>query len=121
MVSVADRLIELTRRGQAWAQQRPMLVDAMVALVAGVVSVADYYGARTLGRRDPDTLGLILVVAAAVMLLWRRRAPLSSLTFAVAIMVTVYLREYGTFVSAVGLASMYSAVAHGRLDAGRGW
>ena len=45
-------------------------------------------------------------------LFWRRRAPIAVLAIVTAVLVTLYLREYGAFLSVLGLPALYAVAAH---------
>jgi signal transduction histidine kinase len=69
-------------RAGEWLRARPLLVDAIVALavLAAGLSVllapTDY---ARFGLREPDPLGVVLIVLSCLPLIWRRVAPLGVL------------------------------------------
>ncbi|WP_223837980.1 sensor histidine kinase [Streptomyces venezuelae] len=72
----AERVLAAVHRDPVSAPRRQR-TDALLAVGAGALSLLI---ALTLnGGREPDALGLALLVAAAVPLAWRRRAPLLTL------------------------------------------
>ena len=63
-------------------------------------------------QRPVDALAYVLVIAGSVSLYWRRRAPIVVLAFVTAVLVAMYLREYGAFLSVLGLPALYAVAAH---------
>jgi signal transduction histidine kinase len=91
-----------------------VVVDVVVAIVVAVLSVLDVAAAgdESRGQRPADALAYALVVTASLNLFWRRRAPVAVLAFVTATLVVVYLREYGAFLSVLGLPALYAVAAH---------
>lgn len=113
MSAVADRLIGLSHLGQRLAHERPNVVDAALAAFIALVALAELAGDDATIGRDPDPLGVGLVLAGAASLYWRRRAPLLVLGAVTAAVIPIYLRDYGSYMSAIGVTAIYSASAHG--------
>jgi signal transduction histidine kinase len=110
----------VTRR---WSADPRVLVDFLVAFVVGVLSVVDVASASDVGlegRRPADALAYGLVIAGSASLFWRRRAPIPVLLFVMAILIVMYLREYGAFLSVLGLPALYAVAAHEE-HRGRAW
>jgi hypothetical protein len=61
--------------GQIRPRLSPLVVDAGIALGAGLLTVAGIAARDEPGSLPPDALGYSLGVGAAVALLWRRRFP----------------------------------------------
>ena len=98
-----------------WVSDPRHLVDLLVVVVVGVLSVADVASADDAGiegRRPADALAFVLVIAGSVSLYWRRSLPTATLTFVTAVLVTIYLREYGALLSVLGLPALYAVAAH---------
>ena len=97
-----------------WVSDPRRLFDMLVAVVVGALSVADLASADNgiQGERPVDALAYVLVIAGSVSLYWRRRAPILVLAFVTAVVVTIYLREYGAFLSVLGLPALYAVAAH---------
>jgi signal transduction histidine kinase len=98
-----------------WASDPRRLVDLLVVVVVGVLSVADVATANDVGiqgQRPVDGLAYALVIAGSVSLYWRRRAPIAVLTFVTVVLIAMYLREYGAFLSVLGLPALYAVAAH---------
>jgi signal transduction histidine kinase len=57
-------------------------------------------------------VALTLIALGALSLIWRRERPVMGLTLLGMLMVIFYLRDYGSFMSIAGLASLYAVVAH---------
>ena len=68
--------------------------------------------AASRGQRPADALAYALVVTASLSLFWRRRAPIAVLAFVTAVIVVMYLRDYGAFLSVLGLPALYAVAAH---------
>jgi signal transduction histidine kinase len=100
---------------RTWPLDPRVLVDLLVAVVVGVLSAADLASANDVGltgRRDADALGYALVIVGSASLFWRRRAPVVVLAIVTAVIVMIYLREYGAFLSVLGLPALYAVAAH---------
>jgi signal transduction histidine kinase len=98
-----------------WVSDAGRLVDLGVVVVVGVLSVADVASAASTTedwQHPVDALAYVLVLAGSVSLYWRRRAPIAVLAFVTAVVVTMYLREYGAFLSVLGLPAIYAVAAH---------
>src|SRR5829696_3483117 len=98
-----------------WASDPRRLVDLLVVVVVGVLSVADVATANDVGiqgQRPVDGLAYALVIAGSVSLYWRRRAPVAVLAFVTVVLIGMYVREYGAFVSVLGLPALYAVAAH---------
>jgi signal transduction histidine kinase len=92
-----------------------VVVDAAVAVVVAVLSVVDVASESDLARpgdRPADALAYGLVIAGSLSLFWRRRAPIAVLGIVNAVLITMYLREYGAFVAVLGLPALYAVAAH---------
>jgi signal transduction histidine kinase len=101
------------------ARRRPpdpkWLVDVLVVVVVAVLSVVDVASASDAGisgQRAADALAYVLVLFGSVSLYWRRRAPIVVLAIVTAVLVVVYLREYGAYLSVLGLPALYAVAAH---------
>jgi signal transduction histidine kinase len=104
--------VSATRRS---APDARLLVDLAVAALVGVFSVFDVATAAAEdvpGERPADALAYVLVVAASVSLVWRRRAPVVVLAFVTAVLVTFWLRDHGAFLAVLGLPALYAVAAH---------
>ncbi len=114
MTVIAQRTIELANRAQQLMRDRPVILDITFALLVLVVELVDLFGgiAEPLAGRSPDAVGLLIVVLGALSLVWRRQRPLQVLALLAMLMVPFYLRDYGSFLSIVGLTGLYSAAAH---------
>jgi signal transduction histidine kinase len=114
MTVIAERLIEVANQTQQRLRDRPVLLDIALALLVFFLEVVDLFGLSTDPRmqREPDLVAFILIAVAALSLVWRRQRPALSLTFVGMSMVAFYLRDYGSFMSMVGLASLYAVAAH---------
>jgi signal transduction histidine kinase len=87
-------------------------VDAVVALVVGALAVLDVAASADRGQRPADALAYALVVTGSLNLFWRRRAPVAVLAYVTGVLVVMYLREYGAFLSVLGLPALYAVAAH---------
>ena len=97
-----------------WPSDPRRLVDVVVVVVVGVLAVADVASASNGidGERPADALAYALVIAGSVSLYWRRTAPIAMLAFVTAVLTAMYLREYGAFLSVLGLPALYAVAAH---------
>lgn len=98
-----------------WTTDPRVLVDVVVAIVVALLSVVDVAatsGVDGRGLRPADGLAYALVVAGSLNLFWRRRAPIAVLAVVSAVLVTMYLREYGPLLSVLGLPAIYAVAAH---------
>ena len=95
------------------------LIDAGVAGVVGVLAVADVAASsgNETWQRPADALAYLLVIIGALSLYWRRRAPVVVLATVTAVIVAMYLREYGAYLSVLGLPALYAVAAHEELPA----
>ena len=88
------------------------LVAAVVAVLS-VVDVASASAEAMPGERPADALAYALVIAGSVSLVWRRRAPIAVLAVVTAVLVAMFwLRDYGAFLSVLGLPALYAVAAH---------
>ena len=98
-----------------WAHDPRVLVDLIVAAVVVVLSVVEVAttSAEALpGDRTADALAYVLVIAASVSLVWRRRRPIAVLAIVTALLVIFWLRGYGALMSVLGLPTLYAVAAH---------
>jgi signal transduction histidine kinase len=98
------------------------VVDVIVVIVVAVLSALDVAAANdaSRGQRPVDALAYALVITASVNLFWRRRAPVAVLAYVTAAVVVMYLRDYGAFLSVLGLPALYAVAAH-EDDRRRAW
>lgn len=92
----------------------PVLVDLLVAGGATLAAVAVMMGTGEAEARDPDLLGLILLVVAGALLLVRRSRPVPVLVAVVLVTTVILSMGYagGTELPLV-LAALYTAMAEG--------
>jgi signal transduction histidine kinase len=97
-----------------WVHDPHRVIDVLVVVVVGALSVADVASADNgiQGERPVDAIAYASVIAGSVSLYWRRRAPIAVLGFVIAVLVTMYLREYGAFLSVLGLPALYAVAVH---------
>lgn len=98
-----------------WQIDPRVLLDVVLAAVVGVLSVIDVAQASTdlvEGDRPADWVAYTLVVAGSASLVWRRRFPLTVLATVTAMVAAFWLRDYGAYLSALGLPALYAAAAH---------
>lgn len=113
MSPAAPDLVGMVQRAQIWARAHHRVVDVSFAAVALLSALADVIGVDEVeGVRQLDPAGTVLLVVASSALVFRRRFSLSVLALVVAVSSIFYLRDYGTFGSAIGLAAVYSVAAH---------
>lgn len=97
-----------------WLSDPRVLVDVAVAVVVAVLAVADVAAssADESAERAGDLLAYSLVIVGAASLFWRRRYPVAVLAVVSAVLVAMYLREYGAYLSVLGLPALYAVAAH---------
>jgi signal transduction histidine kinase len=97
-----------------WARDPQALLDVVLAAIVAVLSLADVAAssADESADRATDALAYVLVIIGSGSLIWRRRAPLVMLAVVTAVLVTMYLRDYGAFLSVLGLPALYAVAAH---------
>jgi len=83
-------------------------VAFVAALAVGDVASID----PKVGERSVDLVAYALVVAGSLSLYWSRRAPVAVLGFVAAVLVTFWIRDYGSFVAILGVSPLYAAAAH---------
>lgn len=113
MTSLAPSLIDGARRIQGEIRQRPLVIDVGVGLFAAILGLSELFGGNTEVAREPDVLAGALIIAGAVALVLRRSAPILVLTVVIGLLIVIYIRDYDTFLSALGLPAIYSVTAHG--------
>ena len=111
MATASEKLIGASNRALVYVRERPFLVDIGLVVVVAVLGLSELT-AVTDGR-DADLVGVLLVLAAAAALTFRRSAPVTVLWAALVCMAVFYVRDYGSFMSAAGLPAMYSVAVHG--------
>jgi signal transduction histidine kinase len=92
-----------------------VVVDVAVAVVVAVLAVVDVASESDLagpGDRPADAVAYGLVIAGSLSLFWRRRAPVAVLGIVTAVIITMYLRDYGAFLAVLGLPALYAVAAH---------
>lgn len=113
MDSASAAIITTVRRAHGWLSSRPVLLDALVALLLAVLSLAELWGEGVSDRaREPDAIGVGIVLLGAVALLGRRHAPLPVAVGVVGLSCVFYALDYGSYMAPVGLGALYSLVAH---------
>jgi signal transduction histidine kinase len=114
MTLIAERLIEVANQTQQRLRDRPVVADISFVLLIFALEVVDLFGltADPLVPHGPDAMALALVALGALSLMLRRERPVLGLTLLGGLMVTFYLRDYGSFMSIAGLASLYAVAAH---------
>ncbi|MGI9602200.1 MAG: sensor histidine kinase [Acidimicrobiales bacterium] len=120
MGTIGNQMIEAARDLWFWVSKRPMVVDVLVATLAAILGLAELTGDDIIVARDPDLLGVLLVLGGASALVLRRTMPIPVLVVVVSLMTIAYIRDYGSLLSAVGLPALYSVAAHGE-DRRRAW
>ena len=98
-----------------WLSDPRVVVDLIVVGVVAILGVVDVAAASTEripGERPADGLAYALVIAAAVSLFWRRRAPVLVLSIVSAALIVFWLRGHGAFLSVLGLPALYAVAAH---------
>ena len=107
-------VVVAVRVRRRWSGDPRVVVDVVVAVVVAVLSVVDVAAANdaSRGQRPADALAYALVITASLNLFWRRRAPIAVLAYVTAAVAAMYLRDYGAFLSVLGLPALYAVAAH---------
>jgi len=108
LVSVVGALRQ--RNCSALRLRELFFVVFVAALAVGDVASVD----PKVGERSVDLVAYGLVTAGSVSLYWSRRAPVIVLGFVGAILVTFWMRDYGSFVAILGVSPLYAVAAHER-------
>lgn len=107
-----SRNVRTLRRAIDWARARPLPMDLGFALGMLILTLADIAASDT-GERTPDVWAYVLGTLAAVLLVWRRKAP-ASIAVGVSLLLCVsWIAGYGSLLATVGLPALYSLVVHG--------
>jgi signal transduction histidine kinase len=108
-------MVPAVSTARRWVTDPGRLVDVLVVVVVAVLSIADVASAHNSAeywQRPVDALAYVLVIVGSLSLYWRRRAPVVVLAIVTAVLVTMYLREYGAYLSVLGLPALYAVAAH---------
>lgn len=109
----ATDVLSVVQRLQDWARLHGQLLDVLFAAFIASAALADVVGVTSAnGARDIDAAGIALIIAGSTALIWRRRYPLSSLAAVFVVLGVYYGRDYGSFMSIVGIVAIYSVAAH---------
>ncbi len=114
MSTFGDTLIGFANRTQQWARDNPRMTDVAFVLVVIVLELIDMAaGSDGPGTKtQPDIWAVLLVLAGACTLLWRRQKPSEVLLVLMVVLTPFYVREYDSFMSIVGLSGFYAVAAH---------
>lgn len=112
MNAAAQTMIASARRSQEWLRDRPRVLDVAFAALAAMLALGELTGDSAAGGRQPDMLGVVLVLLGAFALIWRRRAPIAVAYFVAVVSGVFYTLDYGSFMAFVGLSALYSVAAH---------
>jgi len=112
MSTSATTTVTVARRTQQWFREHPRSADTLFAALVAVLALAEL-GSDDIGAaRAADSIGVALVLVGALALVWRRLAPAKVFAIVVVASIAFYARDYGSFMSPVGLAGVYAAAAH---------
>jgi signal transduction histidine kinase len=113
MSSATPDVIGVAHRWQRRVREHQGFVDVLLAIVFAAASLVDIASVNPLDHdRDAGWLAVALVLLGAGSLIWRRRAPITVLAAAVAVLSISYARDYGSFLAVIGLAAIYSVTVH---------
>ena len=109
----ASDVISVVQRLQDWARRHGQLLDVLFAALLGIDALADVVGMTpTDGVRGIDVAGVALIIVGSGALIWRRRYPLAVLAVVFTTLSVYYVRDYGSFMSIVGVVVLYSVAVH---------
>jgi signal transduction histidine kinase len=105
------------RRSIAWFQAHPFVADALLAAAVTAITLPSVWstpiGEGDTDFRDPDVLGVVLLVLSSSPIAWRRRSPFPTLVVVGTAAVAYEALGYATQFSTVGvLIALYTAAAH---------
>lgn len=113
MSSPANLFIDAASRVQQWVRDRPFIVDVTVATFGVLLSLTDLFAIDEMPARDADAIAVLLILAAAALLILRRVAPFTVFVVILSIMAAMYVRDYDTYLSGLGLPAIYTVVVLG--------
>jgi signal transduction histidine kinase len=99
------------QRARTAAQQRPQILDALVAMALAVAAAVSLAAGPGEANRDPDSVTIVLIALGLVPYLFRRRAPLLVLAVAVVPVLALLLRGDSTAGVGVGIFVLAYTVA----------
>jgi signal transduction histidine kinase len=113
-MTMAQRMIELANQTQRRVRDRPVMLDIAFALLVFVVELVTLFGPteERAGSLEPDVVALLFITLGALSLVWRRQRPVEVLIFLGVLLGGFYIRDYGSFMSIVGLTGLYAATVH---------
>jgi signal transduction histidine kinase len=105
------------RRPIAWLQAHPFAADVLLAVAVTALTLPSLWStpsdAGDTNFRDPDVLGVVLLVLSSTPIAWRRRSPFPTLVVVGTAAVIYEALGYPTQFSTVGvLVALYTAAAH---------
>lgn len=112
MNAATQTMIATARRSQEWLRDRPSVFDVAFAALAAVLALGELTSDSAAGSREPDMVGVVLILLGAFALIWRRRAPVAVLIFVAGASCVFYALDYGSFMAFVGMTALYSVAAH---------
>ena len=109
----ATDVLSVVQRLQDWARLHHRLLDVLFAALVGSAALADVVGITPAnGARGVDVAAVVLIIIASAALIWRRRFPLIALAVVFSALSVYYIRDYGSFMSIVGVVAVYSVAVH---------
>lgn len=106
------KMIAAVHRAQEWLQERQRVFDVAFAGLAALLSLGELSGESINGLREPDLLGVVLILVGAFALIWRRSVPIVVVLLVAGVSSVFYTLNYGSFMAFVGTAALYSVAAH---------
>jgi signal transduction histidine kinase len=106
-------VLSVVQRLQDWARRHGQLLDVLFAAFVGSAALTDVLGANPASHvREVDAAAVALIGIGSAALIWRRQYPLTALAVAFSALGVYYVRDYGSFMSIVGIVAIYSVAAH---------
>ena len=113
MSAPATFFIDAARTVQQWVRNRPLVIDLAIAVAGATLSISDLFVIDDPPARDADALAVLLILAAAGALILRRLAPFTVFVVVLSVMSIMYIQDYDTYVSGIGLPAIYTVVVIG--------
>lgn len=100
----------------------PLVTDTAFALLIGTAAMLSYLTTEPEGTEQAqDVVGAALIVAMAILLVFRRRRPVLTMVGTVPAALAFWVNDYPTTFDVFTVLTIYAAMAHGGPDRERVW